>query len=118
MPITLLGDFMSKTVSVSEAKAKLSAMMEWTVTNQDEVIIENRGKPTAVLLPFSKYKEYRQTQKQAAREELLARLQRIAVEVQQKNLDLTQEETEVLAEEVSQETIQNLVKKGKVQFEE
>jgi len=46
------------TISVSEAKNKLSALLKWAVENQDEVVIESRGRPKAVILPYAEYEVF------------------------------------------------------------
>ena len=40
---------MPKTVSASEAKNKLGAVLSWVRDNQDEVIIESHGEPAVVV---------------------------------------------------------------------
>ncbi len=42
---------MTFSVSTSEAKAKLSSFLQQVVKNREEVIIQNRGAPQAVLIP-------------------------------------------------------------------
>jgi len=107
---------MPKTVSVSEAKNRLSAMMQWAVENNDQVIVESRGEPKAVILSYGEYEEFVLLRERTQRQEALERLQDIAGQVQTRNADLSGGETEQLADEISKETIQRMEKEGKIQF--
>jgi prevent-host-death family protein len=107
---------MTKTVSVSEAKNKLSAMLQWAVENGEEVVIESRGEPRAVILPYDGYEELLLLREQAQRRQALQLLDAIAARAQERNADLSAEEAEQLAEEVSEETLQRMVTEGKVAF--
>ncbi|MEZ4517611.1 MAG: type II toxin-antitoxin system Phd/YefM family antitoxin [Chloroflexota bacterium] len=46
---------MPKTISVSEAKNRLSAILEWAVEHEDEVVVESRGEPKAVIMAYGEY---------------------------------------------------------------
>ena len=50
-----------KTLSVSEAKMKLSALIEGVNTTDEEVIITKNGRPAAVLVSPSEYESWRET---------------------------------------------------------
>lgn len=108
---------MPKTVSVSEAKNKLSAMLQWAVENGDEVVVESRGEPKAVILPYEDYEELLALREKARRREALRQLEALAAQVQERNADLSAEEAERLADEISRETIERMVEEGKVRFQ-
>ena len=107
---------MPKTVSVSEAKNKLSAMLKWAEQNQDEIVVESRGRPKAVILPYAEYETFQRLREKERRQAALQRLQQLAAANQALNLDLTPEEAERLADEVSRETIERMVAEDKVTF--
>ena len=50
-----------KTLSVSEAKMKLSALIEGVNTTDEEVIITKNGRPAAVLVSPGEYESWRET---------------------------------------------------------
>ncbi|PQP34801.1 type II toxin-antitoxin system Phd/YefM family antitoxin [Desulfobacteraceae bacterium SEEP-SAG9] len=50
-----------KTLSVSEAKMKLSALIEAVKTTDEEVIITKNGRPVAVLVSPDEYESWRET---------------------------------------------------------
>ena len=108
---------MPKTVSVSEAKNKLSAMLQWAVEQGDEIVIESHGKPKAVILPYGEYEELLLFREKTRRRAALQQLEGLAARVQARNADLSQEEVEQLAEEISQETLQRMTEERKVRFQ-
>lgn len=112
------GEVMARTVSITEAKAKLNSLMKWAVKNEDGVIVQSRGYPQVVIIPFNEYEELQKLKERARRQAAIARLQEIAKEVQAQNQDLTEEEADTLADEVTREAIEQLVTKGKARFEQ
>jgi len=96
---------MPKTISVSEAKNQLSAVLDWAVENGDEVVIESRGEPKVAILSYAEYQEFLAFREQARRKEALRQLEELAERMWAQNADLSDEEVEELAEEISQETI-------------
>ena len=50
-----------KTLSVSEAKMKLSALIEMVKTTDEEVVITKNGRPAAVLVSPDEYESWRET---------------------------------------------------------
>ena len=50
-----------KTLSVSEAKMKLSALIESVKTTDEEVVITKNGRPAAVLVSPDEYESWRET---------------------------------------------------------
>jgi prevent-host-death family protein len=110
------GENMPKIVSATEAKAKLSAVMNWVTENQDQVIVESRGKPQVAIIPFDEYQELKALKEQKRREAALVRLQQIAADIQANNQDLTEAEIDQLADEITRETIDRMVAEGSVTF--
>jgi prevent-host-death family protein len=108
---------MPKTISVSEAKNQLSAMLQWALEHEDSVVVESRGEPKGVILPYGDYQELLLLREQARRRQALQELESLADRLQARNADLTATEVEQLAEEVSQETIGRMVKQGTVTFQ-
>lgn len=107
---------MPKTVSATEAKIHLGSLIDWAVQHADEVIIETRGHPKAVLLGFEAYTKLQQLRDMARRREALERLEALAARVGTRNQDLTPEEAEALADRFSREVIQELISEGKVRY--
>lgn len=62
---------MPKTVSVTEARNQLSALLDWAVNNNDAVVIESRGKPKAVIVSYGEYQELLVFREQTRKNEAL-----------------------------------------------
>ena len=111
-------DLMSRTISATEAKAKLSALINWAIKNRDEVIVESHGNPKAVIISYAAYEQFKEFQEQERRKELLAQLETLAAEVQKRNRDLSEEEAEQLADRFTRETIEEMVDEGKINYQQ
>lgn len=108
---------MPKTVSVSEAKNQLSAVLDWVVENDNEVVIESRGEPKVAILSYAEYQEFLAFREQARRREALRQLEELARRMQARNADLSAEEVEQLADELTRETLQRMEAEGKISFQ-
>ena len=108
---------MPKTVSVSEAKNQLSAVMDWAVENGDEVVIESRGEPKVAILSYAEYQEFLALRQQERRREAFRQLEELAETIRARNADLTPDEAEELADEISRDAIQRMIDTGKVSFQ-
>lgn len=109
---------MPKTISATEAKAKLSELIKWTVKNQDSVIVKSRGNPQVAIISFSAYEELQKLKDQARRREAFAQFEALAKKIQARNQDLTEAEADRLADEITRETIERMVEEKKVSFTE
>ena len=100
---------MTLNVSISEAKAKLSSFVQQVVGNREEVIIENRGAPQAVLISYDAYEEYSRWRDRNRRQRALAELQELADSIQSRNQDLSETETEEMADRFSRDVIDEMI---------
>ena len=64
-----------KTLSLSEAKMKLSALIESVKTTDEEVIITKNGSPAAVLISSDEYESWQETLAIRSDKELTAEIQ-------------------------------------------
>lgn len=106
-----------KTVSISEAREQFSSVINWAEKNNDDVIIENRGRAKAVLIPFADYEllqEAREKQRKAA---AIAELKQIAAEVRSRVKNINADKAEALADEVTREAISSITENGDINFE-
>ena len=109
---------MTRIMSVTQAKAQFSAVIAWAAQDKDEIIIQNRGAATAVIIPYDEYEAYKKSRELARRQEAVARLHQIAKQVQQQNQDLTPEAADALADEITRDSIDNLSAKDEFHFQE
>lgn len=109
---------MSKAVSVTEAKAKLSELVAWASENDDTVVIENRGKPAALIVPFSYDEALQALKEKKRRQAVLARLEKLANKVRAQNPDLSTDEADAVADAITRDALDNLQNTGKLSFSE
>jgi prevent-host-death family protein len=63
-----------KTLSLSEAKMKLSALVEALQTDEEAVLITKNGKPAAVLVSPDEFDSWRETQRVLSDEALMTEI--------------------------------------------
>ncbi len=108
---------MPKSVSANEAKNRLGSLLGYVNEQSDEVIVENHGKPKAVIMSISAYEEVQALREQKRRADALRQLEALRAEVRARNQDLTQEQAEELANRFSRDLIDDMAAAGKISFE-
>lgn len=108
---------MTRSVSTSEAKNQLSALIGWAEEHDAEVIIEHHGKPRAVIMSVAEYRDMKALKERAKREDTIRQLRRLKEEVSSRNQDLTEDEAMALADRFVREVIDDLAREGKLVFE-
>lgn len=106
---------MPKTVSATEAKVHLGALLDWSTT-RDEVIIESRGRARAVLISVEQYDELRRLREEARRRDALARLDALAESLKDTNRDLSEDEALQLADRGVRDAIGAMEARGEILF--
>ena len=107
---------MARTVSATEAKVRLGAMMEWVAANTDDIIIEARGRPKAVLISYGQYEDVLRLRDEAARQEALRRMESLAEQIGERNSDLTDDQAGQLADRFTRDVLSDLVAEGAVGY--
>ena len=100
---------MTRKISVTETKAKLSALMDWVVKNKGEVIIQSRGKPKAAIISYEVYGQFKDLKERVRRKEALAQLEAMATRIQACNQDLTGEMATTLANRFTREVVLEMI---------
>ena len=77
-----------KTLSLSEAKMKLSALIESVNTTDEEIIITKNGTPAAVLISPDEYESLQETLAIRSDKELTAEIQSGLAALKKKRLKL------------------------------
>jgi prevent-host-death family protein len=109
---------MPKTVSASEAKNNLGSLLKWVGKDDESVIVENRGAPAAAIISIAEYEQLQVLKEKARREEALAGLRQLRAQIQERNKDLTLEEADAIADEITRDAINSLIAKGTIWLEE
>jgi len=108
---------MPKTLSTSEAKNTLSAVINWVIEQRDEAIVEYHGAPRAVIISFAEYEELRHLKEEARRREALDRLRQARDQAIARNLDLSEKEIETSSDRFAHELIDDLASEGTLSFD-
>lgn len=108
---------MPKRVSASEAKTRFGEMLAWAQDNQDDIIVESRGRPHAVIISFQEYQRILDLREKARREDALARLERLRQRVSVRNRDLSEGEAGSIADDLSREAIERMIQKGTISYQ-
>ena len=108
---------MPRTVSASEAKNRLGTLIQWTLSNQDEVIVESYGRPRVVIMPYDEYQNIVELREQARRKQALAQLEKLREQIQARNQDLTEEQAFDLADRFAREVAEEMVEEGKIKYQ-
>jgi len=77
-----------KTLSLSEAKMKLSALVDGVMTTDEEVVITKNGSPAAVLISPDEFDSLRETIKIKKDPELMAEIKKGVVALKKKKAGL------------------------------
>jgi prevent-host-death family protein len=92
-----------KTVSATEAKNRLGALIGDVVDGEDAILIENHGRLRAVIVSAEEWRLLVDARREMRRREAWDEFWRIAKELSARNADLTQEEADALADEIGDE---------------
>ena len=109
---------MVKTVSVSEIRQQLSSFLNWVKTNQRDVVIQNRGRAEAVIIPIADYELLQEARQRRIRQQAVDELRQIAQAVGAANEGLSADEAQEIAAEVVSEAVGALRQQNKVVFQE
>jgi antitoxin YefM len=77
-----------KILSLSEAKMKLSALIEALQTDDEEVVITKNGRPAAVLVSPNEYESWQETRRVLSDTELMAEIQQGLEALKEKHVAL------------------------------
>ncbi|HKP51246.1 MAG TPA: type II toxin-antitoxin system Phd/YefM family antitoxin [Chloroflexia bacterium] len=106
---------MPRIISATEATNQLGSVVNWVLENQDEVIIESKGEPTVVIMPYSEYEKLKvpKEQQHRQREQAVERMKKLRDEVRASNGDITtDEEADALANRFVRDVISDMVEEG------
>lgn len=107
-----------KTVSVSEARQQLNALVEWAIEHQEGVVIEKYNKPKAVIISFEDFQTLQQIKENEQRQQAWLEFQALAQKVSERNKNLTAEEADEVADTVVREAVKSMEEKGQLRFED
>jgi prevent-host-death family protein len=107
---------MARTVSATQAKNRFGSIVESVAKCGEEVIVETRGTPTAVIISMSEYADLRALKEKQRRAKILENVRGLRDEVSARNADLTPEQAEELADRFVREVVEDMVREGKIRY--
>ncbi len=108
---------MPKTVTATEAKTNFGAMMDWTVTEKDQIIVQSHGQPKAAMINYDDYTRLVELKEKERRQQALKDLEALRERVRAKNQDLTDEQAMALAARFTRDVVVDMIAEGKIKYE-
>lgn len=106
-----------RTISVTTAREQFSSVINWAEQNQADVIVQNRGKTKAIIIPVVDYELLQEARALRKKRKAIEALKKVAQEVRAANPDVTSEEADRIGRDVTRDAVESLVAKGKIAFE-
>jgi prevent-host-death family protein len=107
-----------KTVSATEAKNRLGALIGDVANGHGAIAIEHHGQPHVVVVSAKEWAEVSEMRERLRRKEAWEQLMAIAREVSARNADLSQEEADALADDIADEAMDRVVARARLRWEE
>jgi prevent-host-death family protein len=100
-----------KSVSATEAKNRLGALISEVETDNEPVVVEHHGRPRAVIVSADEWTALVDARKELRRLQAWERLKALAAEVSARNADLSPEEADALADEIGNEAMRRVAER-------
>jgi prevent-host-death family protein len=108
---------MTRTVTATEAKNRLGALIRTVSEGDSAVVIESRREPVAILISPGDFEELLQWRKEKQRKAALELLRDYQEKHTSANDDLSEVEIASIAQRAAQEIVEGLREAGAIQFE-
>lgn len=113
-----IGASLMKTVSATEAKNRLGALIGEVASGNGAIAIERHGQPGVVVVSAKEWNEISEMRERLRRKEAWEQLMELAREVSARNADLTQEEADALADEIADDAMGRVLAKARLRWAE
>jgi prevent-host-death family protein len=110
--------FMVRTISATEAKVNFGSVLRLVQEKDGVVIVENHGRPTAAIISIDEYQTLQASAERDRQVRALERLRVLQEQIAERNRDLTSDEADAIADELTRAAMQSLIAKGTLRFEE
>ncbi len=108
---------MPKAISSNDAKQRWGSVVSYVTDQDDEVVVESHGKPTAVVMSYAAFQVVQALREQQRRRDILDRLRSLEGRLAAQNHDLSEADAMALADRFSHELIDDLAAEGVLTFE-
>ena len=92
-----------KTVTATEAKNRLGALISDVASGSGAVTIEHHGRPRVVLVSTEEWAEICEMKETALREEAWSEIKNLAAEARERNANLSEDEADAIVDELTDE---------------
>ena len=96
---------MARTISATEAKVNFGSVTQRVIDDGEPVVVESHGQPRVAIVPVQQLERLAELEEQERRRVWLERARALRSQVRDKNLDLTSEEAEQIADEIVRDAI-------------
>jgi prevent-host-death family protein len=107
---------MARTITATEAKNRLGSVMRRVQSDGEPVIVENRGEPAVVISSYRDFEELQCFREERRRQKAIAQLQELKRKIDSRLPELSDEEVDRIADEITREAIERMVEKGQIRF--
>ena len=109
---------MEKTISASELKNSLGAVLR-EVRQEDEIrVIEQRGVPAAAIISIDDLRLLRDAKKRQRQEQLLEEMRQLTARLAERQQGMTPDEADQMVQELSDLVMDAVVEKARHRFEQ
>lgn len=109
---------MARTVTATEAKNRLGALMTEVRKTDEPVIVELRGRPEIAIITAEQLKDFEALKRKRRGEEAFAQLEAMRAMSGDRNKDLSEEEADDMINETIKEVRRDLIQQGVLKFEQ
>jgi prevent-host-death family protein len=109
---------MTRTITATEAKNRLGAVLNSVQQSGEPVIVESRHAPAAVIMTYGDFEELQEYRAERRRQESIEKIREIQSRVSERNKDLSDEEADRIADEVVRDAVGAMVARGQIRFVE
>lgn len=109
---------MEKTISASELKNSLGAVLREVRQEDETVVIEQRGVPAAAIISIEDLRMLREAKKRQRQEQLLEEYRQLSADLAERQKGMTADEADRLVEELSDAVMDAVVEKARHRFEQ
>jgi prevent-host-death family protein len=109
---------MTRTVTATEAKNRLGALMSEVRQSDEPILVELRGRPEIAIITAAQLSDFEELKRKRRGEEAFAKLEAIRAMSGDRNNDLTEEEADTIVNQAIREVRQDLIKQGVLKFEQ
>lgn len=109
---------MERTISASELKNSLGAVLREVRNDEESIIVEQRGVPAAAIISIDDLRLLRDAKEKRRREGLLDQLRQLDARLATRQKDMSSDEADRMVEELSDAVMDAVIEKNRDRFEQ